>query len=155
MKAYFAAGCFWGIEKKFASIPGVSATAVGYMGGDQPQPSYQQVCSGETGHAETVEVDFDPAQIAYADLLENFWGMHNPTSLNFQGWDIGSQYRSAIFCVDESQQLAAEQSRDAESASGRHGEPLVTEISAAGQFWRAEEYHQQYLAKQSNNSCPN
>ena len=147
MKAYSAAGCFWGIEKKFADLSGVSSTAVGYMGGDQPQPTYQQVCSGETGHAETVEVVFDPEQLSYADLLERFWCMHNPTSLNYQGWDIGSQYRSAIFTLDESQRLAAEQSRELESSSDRHAEPIVTEIRAAGQFWRAEEYHQQYLAK--------
>ena len=155
MKAYFAAGCFWGIEKKFSLLSGVLKTAVGYMGGDWPNPTYKQVCSGETGHAEAVEVEFDPEQIRFEDLLKRFWQMHNPTSLNYQGWDIGNQYRSAIFCVDESQRIAAEQSREAESTSGRHSDPVVTEISVAGQFWRAEEYHQQYLAKQSNNSCPN
>lgn len=155
MKAYFAAGCFWGIEQKFAAIAGVSATAVGYMGGDWPQPTYHQVCSGETGHAETVEVVFDPQQIGYDALLSHFWRMHDPTSRNFQGPDVGTQYRSAIFAVGKEQRLVAEQSRATEDAAARHPRPLVTEISVAGPFWRAEEYHQQYLAKQSRNSCPN
>jgi len=155
MKAYFSAGCFWGIEKKFSLLTGVQGTTVGYMGGDWPDPTYKDVCSGETGHAETVEVEFDPSRVTYADLLRRFWQMHNPTSLNYQGWDIGTQYRSAIFYVDEEQKKAAERSRTEEAASGRHAEPLVTEITAAGRFWRAEEYHQQYLAKQSRDSCPN
>lgn len=148
MKAYFAAGCFWGIEKKFSELSGVTGTAVGYMGGAWANPTYAQVCSGETGHAETVEVDFDPQRFSYEDLLQRFWSMHNPTCLNYQGFDVGTQYRSAIFFVDEAQRRAAQQSRDAEALSDRHDEPLATEIRAAGQFWRAEEYHQQYLAKQ-------
>lgn len=146
--AYFAAGCFWGIEKKFSELPGVVGTAVGYMGGDWPQPTYEQVCSGETGHAETVEVVFDPDKVKYADLLAAFWRMHNPTCLNYQGWDVGTQYRSAIFYLDEEQQHQAEQSLAVEEASGRHDGPVVTEITPAGGFWRAEEYHQHYLAKQ-------
>lgn len=146
--AYFAAGCFWGIEKKFSLLSGVRATSVGYMGGDSPEPSYKQVCTGETGHTETVEVKYDPEVISYATLLENFWQMHNPTSLNYQGWDIGTQYRSAIFTTDNEQKMLAEQSRDVESASGRYTDPIVTEITPAERFWRAEEYHQQYLAKQ-------
>jgi len=154
MKAYFAAGCFWGIEKKFSSLPGVLKTAVGYMGGDWPNPMYKQVCSGETGHAEAVAVEFDPEQISYQVLLKRFWLMHNPTSLNRQGWDIGTQYRSVIYFVDEVQKLAAEQSRDEESASGRHVDPIVTEITPVATFWRAEEYHQQYLDKQNQGSCP-
>ncbi len=145
--AYFAAGCFWGIEKKFSEIAGVTATAVGYMGGERPNPTYEQVCSGETGHAETVKVEYDPEQLSYTTLLEHFWRMHNPTCLNYQGWDVGPQYRSAIFYSDETQRLAAEQSRANESAAARHTEPIVTEISPATTFWRAEDYHQQYLAK--------
>ena len=155
MKVYFAAGCFWGIEKKFSMLSGVSKTAVGYMGGDFSEPTYKQVCSGETGHAEAVEVDFYPAQISYQELLNRFWQMHTPTSLNRQGWDIGTQYRSAIYYVDEAQRVAAEQSREEETATGRHADPIVTEITQAGTFWRAEEYHQQYLDKQSKGSCSN
>ena len=155
MKAYFGAGCFWGIEKKFSLLPGVQNTAVGYMGGDWSNPTYKQVCSGETGHAEAVEVEFDPEQILYEDLLKHFWQMHNPTSLNYQGWDIGTQYRSAIYYVDQAQKQAAEQSCDEEITSGRHADRIVTEITQAGSFWRAEEYHQQYLDKQNRGSCPN
>jgi len=145
--AYFAAGCFWGIEKKFSALEGVVETAVGYMGGGWPDPTYQQVCSGETGHAEAVEVRFDPQQIPYAELLKAFWRMHNPTCLNYQGWDVGTQYRSAIFYVGEEQRRRAEESRSAEDVSGRYAEPIVTEVTAAKTFWRAEEYHQHYLAK--------
>lgn len=155
MKAYFAAGCFWGIEKKFSLLPGVLKTAVGYMGGDWPNPTYKQVCGGETGHAEAVEVEFDPEQIGYEDLLKRFWQMHNPTSLNYQGLDIGTQYRSAIYYVDEDQKLAAELSREEETASGCHADPIATEITPAATFWHAEEYHQQYLDKQSKGSCSN
>ncbi len=146
--AYFAAGCFWGIEKKFADLAGVVNTAVGYMGGEKSNPTYEQVCSGETGHAEVVQVDYDPRLISYEKLLEHFWQIHNPTSLNFQGWDVGTQYRSVIFYVDEEQRCLAEKSRDAEGKSGKHTEPVVTEICKAGRFWLAEAYHQQYLDKQ-------
>lgn len=145
--AYFAAGCFWGIEQKFGSLKGVTATAVGYMGGDWPEPTYEQVCSGETGHAETVEVRYDPNRISYVQLLEAFWRMHNPTCLNYQGWDVGTQYRSAIFTIDPEQHREAEEGRALEDRSGRHAEPIVTEIEPAGTFWRAEDYHQQYLAR--------
>ncbi len=146
--AYFAAGCFWGVEQKFSRVPGVVRTAVGYMGGDWPQPTYEQVCRGETGHAEAVEVVYDPEVVGYDELLTFFWRMHNPTCLNFQGWDIGTQYRSVIFTRDAEQRRTAEQSREAEATSGCHAEPIVTEICSAARFWRAEEYHQQYLAKQ-------
>lgn len=145
--AYFAAGCFWGIEKKFSEIPGVVKTAAGYMGGDYSNPTYEQVCSGETGHAETVEVIYDPERVTYPELLERFWGMHNPTSLNYQGWDVGTQYRTAIFTADEEQLRIATQSREDESRSGRHSSPIVTEVTTATHFWPAEEYHQQYLSK--------
>ncbi len=155
MKAYFAAGCFWGIEKKFSLLSGVLNTAVGYMGGASSNSTYKEVCSGETGHAEAVEVEFDPSLVSYADLLNTFWQMHNPTSLNYQGCDIGTQYRSAIFYVDEEQRNGAEQSLKEEAASGRHADPIVTEITLAGTFWRAEEYHQQYLDKQNRGSCSN
>ncbi|WP_020678192.1 peptide-methionine (S)-S-oxide reductase MsrA [Geopsychrobacter electrodiphilus] len=146
-RAYFAAGCFWGVEKKFAEVSGVTATVVGYMGGDWPNPAYAQVCTGETGHAETVMVEFDPQQVSYTRLLEHFWRLHNPTCRNYQGLDIGSQYRSAIFYTEEDQRRAAEKSRQAETDSGRHAAPIVTEITSAGIFWRAEDYHQQYLDK--------
>lgn len=146
--AYFAAGCFWGIEKKFADLVGVINTAVGYMGGEKSNPTYEQVCSGETGHAEVVQVDYDSRLISYEKLLEHFWQIHNPTSLNFQGWDVGTQYRSVIFYVDEEQRCLAEKSRDAEGKSEKHTEPVVTEICKAERFWRAEAYHQQYLDKQ-------
>ncbi len=155
MKAYFAAGCFWGIEKKFSLLSGVLNTAVGYMGGASSNPTYKEVCSGETGHAEAVEVEFDPELLRYEELLKRFWQMHSPTSLNYQGGDIGTQYRSAIFYVDEEQRNVAEQSLKEEAASGRHADPIVTEITPAGTFWRAEVYHQQYLDKQNRGSCSN
>ncbi|WP_029914519.1 peptide-methionine (S)-S-oxide reductase MsrA [Pelobacter seleniigenes] len=148
-RATFAAGCFWGVEEAFRTLPGVVETAVGYMGGTTEQPTYQQVCSGATGHAEVVEVIFDPAQISYGQLLERFWGKHNPTSLNRQGWDIGTQYRSAIFYHSAEQRRQAEEAKRALEASGVYTEPVVTEIVPAGTFWRAEEYHQQYIRKQS------
>ncbi len=148
-RATFAAGCFWGVEEAFRTLPGVVETAVGYMGGTTEQPTYQQVCSGATGHAEVVEVIFDPAQISYGQLLERFWSKHNPTSLNRQGWDIGTQYRSAIFYHNAEQHRQAEEAKKALEASGVYAEPVVTEIAPAGTFWRAEEYHQQYIRKQS------
>jgi peptide-methionine (S)-S-oxide reductase len=145
--AYFAAGCFWGIEKKFAAVRGVVHTEVGYMGGELAQPTYELVCSGSSGHAETVKVEFDPAQISYTELLQHFWRMHNPTCLNYQGWDVGTQYRSAIFYVDDHQRQQAEQSRTALNDARLYPTAVVTEISPATRFWRAEEYHQQYLMK--------
>ena len=153
-KAFFATGCFWGAERRFWNLDGVIATSVGYMGGARPNPSYEQVCTGVTGHAETVEVDFDPAKVSYRRLLEEFWVMHDPTSLNRQGGDIGTQYRSAIFTTTAAQQLQAEVTRDVyQAALTRDGiGPIVTEIvSAEGvPYFLAEEYHQKYLKKNPN-----
>ena len=153
-KAYFAIGCFWGAERRFWNIEGVLATSVGYMGGVRPNPSYEQVCTGVTGHAETVEVEFDPAKVTYRRLLEEFWVMHDPTSLNRQGGDIGTQYRSAIFTTSAAQQLQAEATRDVyQAALTREGiGPIVTEIVSATSFpyYLAEEYHQKYLQKNPN-----
>lgn len=148
-KATFAAGCFWGVEESFYDLSGVVATRVGYTGGHLEQPSYQQVCSDSTGHAEAVEVTFDPATISYEQLLKVFWQAHDPTQLNRQGPDVGSQYRSAIFYHSEQQRLLAEQSRDTLDASGRYRRSLVTEIVPAGTFWEAEAYHQKYHLKKS------
>jgi len=152
-RATFAAGCFWGVEEAFRTLDGVLETAVGYMGGDVDNPTYQLVCSGETGHAEVVDLVFDPAIISYQQLLERFWNKHNPTTLNRQGWDIGTQYRSAIFYHSEQQRQEAEASRDALDASDRYTDSVVTEITPAGEFWWAEEYHQQYLLKQNRPTC--
>ena len=153
-KAYFATGCFWGAERRFWNLTGVTETCVGYMGGTRPHPSYEQVCTGVTGHAESVEVTFDPAQISYRRLLEEFWVMHDPTSLNRQGGDIGTQYRSAIFTTSESQQFQAELTRDVyQAVLDREGlEQIVTEISSADShpYFLAEEYHQKYLKKNPN-----
>jgi len=146
-RATFAAGCFWGVEELFRTTAGVIETQVGYMGGHTENPSYKQVCSGATGHAEVVDLQFDPAIISYAQLLEKFWAKHNPTSLNRQGWDIGTQYRSAIFFHTEEQRQIAKQSKAALIATGSYSDPVVTEISPAGPFWRAEDYHQQYVLK--------
>jgi peptide-methionine (S)-S-oxide reductase len=153
-KAYFATGCFWGAERRFWNLTGVIETSVGYMGGARPNPSYEQVCTGVSGHAESVEVTFDPAQISYRRLLEEFWVMHDPTSLNRQGGDIGSQYRSAIFTTSESQQLQAEVTRDVyQAALDREGlARIVTEITSANgiAYYLAEDYHQKYLKKNPN-----
>jgi peptide-methionine (S)-S-oxide reductase len=147
--ALFAAGCFWKPEMQFRKLEGVTDTAVGYSGGQTANPTYEQVCSGATGHAETVRVEFDPETISYERLLEVFWALHDPTQINCQGPDVGTQYRSAIFTLDEAQQAAAEKSKAEQETSGRHGKPLATEIEPAGDFWRAEDYHQQYLEKRS------
>lgn len=147
-KATFAAGCFWGVEEAFRTLDGVMETTVGYMGGTTANPSYQMVCSGETGHAEVVEVQFDPTVISYQQLLERFWAKHNPTTLNRQGVDFGSQYRSAIFYYSEEQRQQAEEAKGAMDQSGRFDDPIVTEINPAGSFWRAEDYHQKYILKQ-------
>jgi peptide-methionine (S)-S-oxide reductase len=146
-KATFAAGCFWEVEEAFYDESGVISTRVGYTGGDLEQPTYQQVCNGDTGHAEAVEVTFDPARISYEQLLKLFWQVHDPTQLNRQGPDIGSQYRSAVFYHTEEQCRLAEASRDALATSGRYQSSVVTEIVPAGTFWEAEEYHQQYHKK--------
>jgi peptide-methionine (S)-S-oxide reductase len=149
-RATFAAGCFWGVEAAFRQINGVLATAVGYTGGHVPDPSYDRVCRGRTGHAEAVEVWFDPAQVSYAQLLETFWRIHNPTTRNRQGFDFGRQYRSAIFYHDAGQQEAAIASRDAEQQRLRR--KIATEITPASAFYRAEEYHQRYLEKHGRTS---
>lgn len=148
-KATFGAGCFWHVEYEFSTVPGVISTQVGYCGGKTENPSYQDVCSQMTGHAEVVEVTFDPAVIPYKSLLKVFWNLHDPTQLNRQGSDSGTNYRSAIFCHSEEQRIIAEASLAEEDSSGRHRRSLVTEIKPVGKFWRAEEYHQQYLVKRS------
>jgi len=153
-KATFAAGCFWGVEAAFRKVNGVVSTTVGYTAGHTPNPTYQQVRTGKTGHAEAVEVVFDPAVVTYEQLLEIFWDIHDPTSLNRQGPDVGTQYRSAIFYHSDEQRAAAEASKQALERSGRFGRPIVTEIVPATTFYRAEEYHQQYLEKNKNASCP-
>ncbi|MDA3903362.1 MAG: peptide-methionine (S)-S-oxide reductase MsrA [Desulfuromusa sp.] len=147
-RATFAGGCFWGTEEAFRTLNGVIKTVVGYMGGTTENPSYEMVCTGQTGHAEVVDIEFDPAVISYQQLLECFWAVHNPTSLNFQGVDRGTQYRSAVFYHSDDQRQQAEESKSALAASGIHLAPIVTEITPAGPFWRAEEYHQQYFMKQ-------
>ena len=143
--AMFAAGCFWGVEAHFAALAGVAATEVGYSGGETRQPTYRQVCSGATGHAEVVRVEFDPAAIGYDELLAAFWECHDPTQLNRQGPDSGTQYRSAIFCHGETQLAAASASLVA--AQPRFGDRIVTQVAPVGEFWRAEEYHQRYFEK--------
>lgn len=152
-KATFGAGCFWGVEETFRRTPGVVATAVGYEGGSLPNPTYEDVCSHTTGHAEVVEVDYDPGKVSYGQLLDVFWSSHDPTTLNRQGPDVGDQYRSAVFYHDDEQKTEAEQARDRLSASGRFRRPIVTQIVPAATFWRAEDYHQQYLARRGQSSC--
>jgi peptide-methionine (S)-S-oxide reductase len=152
-KATFGAGCFWGVEEEFRKVPGVLETAVGYAGGKKDNPTYEDVCSDETGHAEVVEVEYDPARVSYDQLLDIFWNNHNPTTLNRQGPDVGSQYRSAIFFHAPEQQEAAKASKERLEKSGRFGRPIVTEITPASRFWRAEEYHQRYFEKRGGGSC--
>jgi peptide-methionine (S)-S-oxide reductase len=152
-QATFAAGCFWGVEATFRALPGVKSTRVGYVGGQVEQPTYEQVCTDTTGHAEAVEITFDPAELEYTQLLEVFWANHDPTTLNRQGPDTGSQYRSAIFFHDEAQGVAAQAARAALESSGRFVRPIVTEIVPAATFWEAEDYHQQYLEKRGQSSC--
>jgi peptide-methionine (S)-S-oxide reductase len=145
--ATFGAGCFWGPEAKFRRVEGVVDAAVGYMGGHVKNPSYEMVCTDETGHAEVVQVTYDPSIISYEQLLDVFWNMHDPTTPDRQGFDFGSQYRSVIFVHDENQRAAAEASKKRLAASGHFDDPIVTEIVAAGPFYRAEDYHQRYLEK--------
>ncbi len=152
-KATFGAGCFWGVEATFRQIPGVKETAVGYAGGSTANPTYRDVCGHRTGHAEVVEVTYDPAQVSYDELLNVFWENHDPTQLNRQGPDVGDQYRSAIFVHSPEQATAAEAGKAARSASGRYRRPVVTEIAPAPTFYRAEDYHQQYLEKRGLSSC--
>ena len=151
--ATFGAGCFWGVEAAFRNVEGVTATAVGYEGGHTENPSYEQVCSHTTGHAEVVQVEYDPQQVGYEQLLEVFWSEHDPTQLNRQGPDVGDQYRSVIFFHDEEQEEAARASLEAQERSGRHRRPVVTQIVPAETFWRAEEYHQRYLEKRGLATC--
>jgi peptide-methionine (S)-S-oxide reductase len=152
-KATFGAGCFWGVEETFRKLPGVTGTAVGYTGGSLANPTYQDVCTDQTGHAEVVEVEYDPAVVTFEQLLDVFWNSHDPTQLNRQGPDVGRQYRSAIFYHTPEQKTAAEASKAALQASGRFRRPVVTEITPAAPFWRAEEYHQRYLEKRGMGSC--
>ncbi len=152
-KATFGAGCFWGVEDVFMHTPGVTATRVGYTGGHSKNPSYHDVCSDTTGHAEAVEVTYDPAKISYAQLLKVFWDNHDPTTPNQQGPDFGTQYRSAIFVHDKEQQEAARASKEEQDTTGRFRRPIVTEIVPADEFWEAEDYHQQYFAKRGISHC--
>ena len=151
--ASFGAGCFWGVEARFLEVDGVVDAVSGYMGGTSDNPTYKQVCSGETGHAEVVQVTFDDEEVSYGDLLDVFFGMHNPTTLNRQGPDFGSQYRSAIYWYDEEQKAAAEQKISEIDASGKWPDPVVTEVAQAPAFWRAEEYHQRYIEKRGGGGC--
>ncbi len=146
-KATFGAGCFWGVEAVFRQLDGVTDTTVGYAGGTVDNPSYRQVCSHRTGHAEVVEVEYDPERISYPRLLEVFWAIHDPTSLNRQGLDVGDQYRSVIFVHDDDQKVAAVATKDELERSGRFRRPIVTQIEPAPRFWPAEDYHQRYLEK--------
>jgi peptide-methionine (S)-S-oxide reductase len=152
-KATFGAGCFWGVELAFRQVEGVSDVAVGYSGGTVANPTYHDVCSGRTGHAEVVEVDYDPERVSFAKLLDVFWSSHDPTTPNRQGPDVGTQYRSAIFTHDEEQRAEATASRTAQDASGRFRRPIVTEITPASTFYRGEEYHQRYLEKHGRAGC--
>ena len=151
-KATFACGCFWGVETKFRKVKGVLDAQVGYTGGETKNPTYKQVCSHKTGHAEAIEITFDPHQVAYEQLLDLFWSMHDPTTPNRQGPDIGSQYRSAIFTHNPHQAELARKSKAALANSGRYDDPIVTEILPAGPFYRAEEHHQRYHEKHGG-SC--
>jgi peptide-methionine (S)-S-oxide reductase len=152
-KATFGAGCFWGVEETFRQLPGVLATAVGYAGGARENPTYEDVCTDETGHAEVVEVEFDPNQIGFDKLLEVFWSNHNPTQLNRQGPDVGTQYRSVVFYHSPEQKAQAEAAKAALEKNGRFSRPVVTQIEPAPKFWRAEEYHQKYLQKRGQTHC--
>jgi peptide-methionine (S)-S-oxide reductase len=152
-RASFAAGCFWGVEAAFRDLKGVVSTMVGYMGGSTEDPTYGDVCTGTTGHAETVQVVFDPKKISYEKLLETFWNKHDPTTPNRQGPDIGEQYRSIIFYYSDEQKKLAVASKEKLEASGRYKRPIVTEIISAPKFYPAEDYHQQYLEKRGRKSC--
>jgi len=151
--ALFAAGCFWGVEATFRQIKGVKATAVGYTGGHTESPSYEDVCTDRTGHAEAVQVEYDPKEVSYEQLLKVFWENHDPTTVNRQGPDVGTQYRSAIFYNTPEQKAAAEAARQSLAAGGKYRREIVTEIVPAGAFWKAEDYHQQYLEKRGMSTC--
>ncbi len=152
-KATFAAGCFWGVELTFRQLPGVLSTRVGYTGGDFANPTYQDVCTDRTGHAEAVEVEFDPAKVSYEKLLDVFWENHDPTQLNRQGPDVGTQYRSAIFYHSPEQAAEARASKEQVERAHRFSKPVVTQILPAAEFFQAEDYHQQYLEKRGLASC--
>jgi peptide-methionine (S)-S-oxide reductase len=152
-KATFAAGCFWGVEANFRRVMGVTSTLVGYTGGQLANPTYEAVCTDRTGHAEAIEVDYDPKQVRYDDLLEIFWATHDPTTPNRQGPDVGTQYRSAIFYHDADQEAAAIASKERAEKSGRFRKPIVTQIVPAGVFYPAEDYHQQYYEKRGLKGC--
>lgn len=151
--ATFGAGCFWGVEEAFRNLEGVIATAAGYAGGTTEDPTYKEVCSGRSGHAEVVRVEFDPVRVSFEQLLELFWTIHDPTQLNRQGPDVGSQYRTVIFHHGDRQRDAATASREAVGKSGRFARPVVTQIEPASTFWRAEDYHQQYIARGGPGAC--
>jgi len=151
--ATFGAGCFWGVEAAFQRVPGVLATAVGYSGGHTEAPTYQDVCTDETGHAEVVQLTFDPAKVSYEQLLNVFWQIHDPTQVDRQGPDFGTQYRTVIFFHTPEQEAIAKKSRETLEASGKFPRRIATEITPAGKFYRAEEYHQKYLAKRGAVSC--
>jgi peptide-methionine (S)-S-oxide reductase len=152
-KAIFAAGCFWGVEATFRQLPGVVSTRVGYTGGALSNPTYKDVCTDRTGHAEAVEVEYDPSKLSYEKLLDVFWQNHDPTQLNRQGPDWGTQYRSAIFFTSPEQEAAAKASKERLEKSGRYNKPIVTQIVPASTFYEAEDYHQQYLEKRGLASC--
>ena len=152
-KAIFGAGCFWGIEAAFRQVPGVKDVLVGYSGGQTADPNYREVCSERTGHAEVVEVEFDPEMVSFDALLDVFWQIHNPTTMNRQGPDVGTQYRSAIFTLDDDQARAARASLEKMETAGRFPRPIVTEITPASPFHRAEEYHQRYFEKNGVTGC--
>ncbi len=152
-KATFAAGCFWGVEAAFREVKGVVATTVGFTGGTQENPTYKDVCTGKTGHAEAVQVEYEPSQVSYEDLLEEFWKIHDPTTVNRQGPDVGTQYRSVIFFRTAEQERAANASRERLQASGKFKQEIVTQIVPASEFYPAEEYHQRYLEKHGVASC--
>jgi peptide-methionine (S)-S-oxide reductase len=152
-KAIFAAGCFWGVESAFRQVEGVLDTQVGYTGGLAERPSYEEVCTGRTGHAEAVEVEFDPERVSYGELIDVFWSSHDPTTRNRQGPDVGTQYRSAIFVQGPEQERAALESRSKLEREGRFGRPITTEIAPAARFWPAEEYHQRYEEKHGHAAC--
>ncbi len=150
-QAMFGAGCFWQVEIDFANLDGVTSTAVGYSGGQVPNPTYKQVCGSRTGHAEVVHVTFDPERVSYDQLLDLFWSSHDPTQKNRQGWDVGPQYRTGVFTYSDEQAAAAAASRD--RAQARFRQPIVTEITPASEFYAAEDYHQRYLEKRGMASC--
>lgn len=152
-KAEFAAGCFWGVEASFRALPGVQEAVCGYSGGRTENPTYEQVCAGDTGHAESVEVTFDPGKISFEQLVRAFFDMHDPTTMNRQGPDVGDQYRSAVFARDPAQKAQAEKVKAELEAAKRFKRPIVTAITPASRFWRAEEYHQLYFAKHGMKGC--